>query len=56
MTAEDVTKGLELIDNNLTEFDELFDKSRNGGFGEWVDVHEVFTNAIELLKEKEDAD
>lgn len=54
MTAEDVIKGLELIENNLTEFDELFDKSRNGGFGEWVDVHEVFTTAIELLKEKEE--
>jgi hypothetical protein len=53
MTAEDVIKGLELIENNLTEFDELFDKSRNGGFGEWVDVHEVLTTAIELLKEAE---
>lgn len=49
-TYSHIAKGLQTIEDNLTQFDEVFDKSANNGFGEWIDVHEVLMEAIKTLK------
>lgn len=49
-TYSHIARGLQLIEDNLTQFDELFDKSACNGVGEFIDVHEVLVEAIEILK------
>ena len=44
MTNKEIIDGLNLLENNLTEFDEL---TENGT--DYIDVHEVIFEAIEAL-------
>lgn len=48
MTNDEMIKGLQLLDDNLTQFDELC-----GSDGKWVDVHELIWETVEALQAKE---
>lgn len=48
MTNKEIIKGLQLIEDNLTEFDGVTDNGKD-----YVDVHEVLFNAIETLKNQD---
>ena len=40
-----IVKGLQLLDDNLTQFDELCDTD-----GNWIDVHELIWETLETLQ------
>ena len=45
MKNDKIVKGLQLLDDNLTQFDELCDTD-----GNWVDVHELIWETLETLQ------
>lgn len=45
MKIDKIVKGLQLLEDNLTQFDEICDAD-----GNWVDVHELIFETIEILR------
>lgn len=46
MTAKEIIDGLNLLENNLTEFDEVTDNGTD-----YIDVHEVIFEAVRALEQ-----
>jgi hypothetical protein len=47
MTREEIIEGLKLLEDNMVYFDELLNDK-----GEYIDVHELLFEAIEVLEQK----
>lgn len=47
MTREEITEGLRLLEDNMVYFDELLNDK-----GEYIDVHELLFEAIEVLEQE----
>lgn len=51
MTREENIKGLKLLEDNITQFDELQNNK-----GEWIDVHELLFETISALEQEQKDD